>query len=183
MLSIESAVKRYESDLVERTLCFLVKNEKVLLGYKKTGFGKGNIVGIGGGVDDGESPIVAAIREVEEEVFVTPLNPALTGVMDFYFPYVKEPSAWNQRVFVYVAHSWTGTIAESDEIAPEWHSINDIPFDRMWDDNSYWLNDILKGKEIWCQFTFNRDLKVANWAHQNLSANIELKRTGMRFEL
>lgn len=179
MISIESAVNQFESDLVDRTLCFLIENEKVLLGFKKTGFGKGNVVGVGGGVDEGESPIQAAIREVEEEVFITPSNLKLAGVMDFYFPYVDKPNAWNQRVFVYVSHSWKGNVAESEEIAPEWHDISKIPFERMWDDNSYWLGEILSGKEVWCQFTFNQELKVESWTQHMLSANTELTSKGI----
>ena len=137
------------------------------------------MVGIGGGVDEGETPIEAAIREVEEEVFVTPSNLKLGGVIDFYFPYVDKPSCWNQRVFVYVSHNWVGRVVESEEIAPEWHSMSDIPFDRMWDDSSYWLEQILSGKEIWCQFTFNQELKVENWIQQELNSNTELTNKGI----
>ncbi|MBF9000542.1 MULTISPECIES: NUDIX hydrolase [Vibrio] len=49
--------------------------------------------------------------------------------------------------------------------------MSDIPFDRMWDDSSYWLEQILNGKEIWCQFTFNQELKVENWIQQELNSN------------
>jgi 8-oxo-dGTP diphosphatase len=180
LISIESAVKEYESDLVERTLCFLLKDGKVLLGHKKTGFGKGYIVGIGGGVDDGETPIEAAIREVEEEVFITPSDLHFVGVLDFYFPYVDNPRSWNQRVFVYRTSTWTGTVTESEEIKPEWYSVNELPFNKMWDDANYWLNDILAGNAIWAQFTFNSELKVESHKNQLLEYNQELTSKGMK---
>ena len=46
----------------------------MLLGHKKTGFGTGKIVALGGHVEPGESPAQAAAREVKEEagLHVTP---------------------------------------------------------------------------------------------------------------
>ena len=40
---------------------------EVLLGLKKTGFGQGRWVGLGGHIEDGEKPAEAAAREVAEE--------------------------------------------------------------------------------------------------------------------
>lgn len=183
MISIESVIKEYEGDLVERTLCFLLNDEKVLLGHKKTGFGKGYIVGIGGGVDDGEMPIEAAIREVEEEVSMTPANLHFVGVLDFYFPYVNNPKSWNQRVFVYRTSTWTGIATESEEIKPEWYSVHELPFHKMWDDANYWLKDILTGNEVWAQFSFNSNLKVEAYEKRLLGANQELTNKGMRYKI
>jgi 8-oxo-dGTP diphosphatase len=179
VISIESAIKEYEDYLVERTLCFLLNDGKVLLGHKKTGFGKGYIVGIGGGVDEGEKPIEAAIREVEEEVFITPLDLNFVGVLDFYFPYVDNPKSWNQRVFVYRTSTWTGTATESEEIKPEWFSVNELPFNKMWDDACYWLKDILAGQEVWAQFIFDSNLKVEACEKRLLGTNQELTSKGM----
>ncbi len=39
----------------------------MLLGFKKTGFGAGRWVGLGGHIEDGEQPAEAAAREVAEE--------------------------------------------------------------------------------------------------------------------
>ena len=52
------------------TLCIFVKDEpinEVYLGIKKRGFGKGKHVAVGGGVEAGEMPAQAAVREIEEE--------------------------------------------------------------------------------------------------------------------
>ena len=53
------------------TLCFLLRDvesgTEVLLGMKRTGFGTGKIVGIGGHVEPGESDAEAVVREVWEE--------------------------------------------------------------------------------------------------------------------
>jgi 8-oxo-dGTP diphosphatase len=180
VVSVESTVSRYEKYLPELTLCFLLNGQTVLLGHKKTGFGKGNIVGIGGKVEKGETPIEAAVREVEEEVFIRPSNLKLAGVMDFYFPYVDSPLDWNQRVFVYTAKSWTGNAAESNEISPQWYAMDNLPFDKMWDDNRYWLEGLLRGKEIWAQFTINQDLNVENWKQRALRDHPKMITLGLR---
>lgn len=46
------------------TNAFVVKDGKVLLGYKKRGFGVGKYNGFGGKVEPGELPRDAAIREL-----------------------------------------------------------------------------------------------------------------------
>jgi len=45
-----------------------VKDGKVLLIYKKRGLGEGLYNGVGGKVEDGESPEEAIVREAEEEI-------------------------------------------------------------------------------------------------------------------
>jgi len=52
------------------TLCFLIADDKILLGMKKRGFGEGKYNGIGGKVEDGETVKDAAVRELYEEVGV-----------------------------------------------------------------------------------------------------------------
>ncbi|MDD5133365.1 MAG: hypothetical protein PHD81_01405 [Candidatus Nanoarchaeia archaeon] len=37
------------------TLCYSIKGEQILLGIKKKGFGKGNLNGFGGHVEDNET--------------------------------------------------------------------------------------------------------------------------------
>lgn len=156
----------YKSSLTEirqRTLCFLFRDGKVLLGLKKTGFGKGNWLGIGGKVEPGEGIEEAAIREAQEEICVTPMNLKRVGLLNFLFPLADDPNRWNQQVFVFVTDQWQGEIAETSEIKPEWFSSSEIPYHSMWDDATYWLPGILAGKGIEADFLFGEDLKVREY--------------------
>ncbi len=143
----------------ERTLCFLVDAmppTKLLLGFKKRGFGAGKFVGIGGKIEKGEEVETAVIREVFEEIHVTLLPQTLQpfGILNFQFP--TKP-AWSQQVHLFVTQTWTGTITQSDEIEPVWFTIDQIPYDKMWQDAYHWLPYILAGQPIKGSFIFADD--------------------------
>lgn len=133
------------------TLCFLLRDgiagKEVLLGRKKTGFGLGKIVGVGGHVERGETAAEAVCREVLEEIFVhvdqQDLIPA--GTVDFVFPGKAE---WNMFTTVYLTERWTGEPAESDEIAPRWFRVAGLPVEQMWADAEHWLPAMISGRRI-----------------------------------
>jgi 8-oxo-dGTP diphosphatase len=143
----------------EATLCFLVREgalRQVLLGLKKVGFGQGKYGGVGGKVELGETPIHAAARELHEETGIVvaerDLHPA--ACLAFRFPHRPE---WTQLVHVFTSTSWTGEAHESREIVPAWFAVDEIPFERMWDDCRYWLPRVLAGERVRATFVFAPD--------------------------
>ncbi|VXB10291.1 NUDIX domain protein [Arthrobacter sp. 9AX] len=142
------------------TLCFLLRESpegaEVLLGMKRTGFGKGKIVGIGGHVEPGESDAQAVLREVLEETGVSVHTEDLTdaGVVQFVFPARPE---WNMRTRLFTARTWQGEPAESDEILPEWFRVDTLPVDRMWQDADHWLPVVLEGGRVNVVVTMDTD--------------------------
>lgn len=141
---------------MDRTLCFLLRGDDVLLGFKKRGLGAGKLVGVGGKVEPGEDLRAAAVREVHEEirVRVDPADLEPAGRMHFVFPARPE---WEQRVHVFLARSWTGDPVETDELRPEWFSTFSLPTERMWEDNRLWLPDALAGLVRAYRITFGPD--------------------------
>ncbi|TAJ47874.1 MAG: 8-oxo-dGTP diphosphatase [Herbiconiux sp.] len=129
---------------------------EVLLGRKKTGLGSGNIVGLGGKVEVGESALDAIVREIEEESSLVVAAADLTemGLVKFAFPYREN---WSQDSTVFVASRWTGTPQESDEVSPDWYPVDELPLDGMWDDAKYWLPGVLAGSRVLGDFTFGED--------------------------
>ncbi len=115
----------------QRTVVFLVKDSQVLLGFKKTGFGKGNYLGIGGKVEGGETNEQAARREIEEEIKVTDVS--LTKVGNFTFLFPDKPT-WNQHVHAYLCNSWHGEPVETSEMKPVWFSSDSLLVTCLWDD-------------------------------------------------
>ncbi|MGL4256410.1 MAG: 8-oxo-dGTP diphosphatase, partial [Microbacterium sp.] len=126
---------------------------------KRTGLGRGKVVGIGGKLDPGEAPRDAAVREVAEEVGVRIEASDLlkAGVIDYHFP--TKP-AWSQRSTVFVARRWSGEPVETAEITPHWYAVADVPYARMWDDAVRWLPGVLRGGSVDARFTFGPDLST-----------------------
>lgn len=152
------------SPLSQRTLCFLVQGDKVLLGKKKRGLGEGLYLGIGGKIEKDETTIDAAIREVQEEIGVTVSNLIKVAETTFLFPKNTPYEKWNQQVHSFLTTSWQGEIRESAEMMlPEWFSQNNLPFTEAWDDMRYWLPRVLKGEKLEACFYFNQDLKVQDY--------------------
>ncbi|KYG62451.1 hypothetical protein AZI86_16595 [Bdellovibrio bacteriovorus] len=145
------------------TLVFLVDDQRdlVLLGVKKTGFGQGKMLGIGGKVDAGETVIEAACREVLEEIHVTidPKNLYEGGRVEFIFP---ESSGWHHDVYIFTCTHWQGTPTETAEIKPQWVAKSQIPFEKMWDDAKYWLPKILKNEPVNAKIFYGEDLKTVS---------------------
>jgi 8-oxo-dGTP diphosphatase len=142
------------------TLCFLTREfdgtPQVLLGTKKTGFGMGKIVGLGGHVEPGETDEEAACREVQEEAGVVVLKGDLrdAGVVVFDFP--ARPD-WNMTTRLFVAERWDGEPSESVEIAPEWFDVGSLPVERMWQDAAHWLPLALEGTLLQLTVVLNDD--------------------------
>jgi hypothetical protein len=75
--------------------------------------------------------------------------------LDFYFQ--GDKSIWDQRVYVYICNSWDGEPIETEEMKPKWFDIAKIPYDQMWEDDKYWLPEVINGKYLEGIFTFNDD--------------------------
>lgn len=134
-----------------RTLLFLIDGNQILLAMKKRGFGKGRWNGVGGKLDPGETVEQAAIRECQEEIGVTPTKFHLVAENDFQAP------DWNMFGYVYVCDEWEGEPVETEEMAPQWFKITDIPYEKMWQDDPFWLPHVLAGKKVVSTFTFDKD--------------------------
>ncbi len=142
------------------SIVFLLKEDKILLAMKKRGFGEGLWNGAGGKQDSGETIVQTAVRECQEEIFVTPKDIGKVAVINFYFPPEKAAQGFNQQAHVYVSKSWTGEPKESEEMRPEWFDVSSLPYDSMWRDDTFWLPLVLDGKKITADFHFDNNDEV-----------------------
>lgn len=134
------------------TLMLLIREKRLLLILKKRGLGAGKFNGPGGRVEPAETPRQAAIREVEEEVGVTPSGIQEAGTL--WFQFVDGHSILGH---VYTASAYSGTLQETDEAAPFWVPIDEIPYHNMWADDRIWLPLALSGKPFTGRFLFEGD--------------------------
>lgn len=132
------------------TLLFLRRDDQILLAMKKQGFGAGRWNGVGGKVEEGETIEQALVRESQEEITVTPLD--YEKQADIRFDEYLKGERTLMHVHVFVATEWAGEPTESNEMAPQWFSVDDIPYDTMWPDDPYWLPLVLQGKKVSADF-------------------------------
>jgi 8-oxo-dGTP pyrophosphatase MutT (NUDIX family) len=130
------------------------KISEICLAMKKRGFGVGKWNGVGGKVEKGEKIIDAAKREAKEEINIDILNMKKMAENSFYFPHKPE---WNQKVHVYLSEVWSGEPTESEEMRPQWFLVENIPYEKMWSDDEFWLPKVLGGKMIKASFVFGED--------------------------
>ena len=143
------------------SLLFLRKGNRLLLAMKKRGFGEGRWNGVGGKVEDDESIESAMIRESKEEIGVTPTKYEKVGDISFDEFFKGEPTI--MHVHIFMASQWQGEPIESEEMAPKWFNIDDIPYDAMWPDDIYWLPQVLDGKKVSAQFKLDETATIRSY--------------------
>lgn len=134
------------------TLLFVVSGGRILLIRKKRGLGAGKINGPGGRLEEGETWLQAAIREVEEEVCVAPGGIYEAGELRFQFV-----DGYSIHVRVFRANHCAGEPRETDEAMPLWFSVDGIPYAEMWADDILWLPLLLKRTRFTGRFVFSGD--------------------------
>lgn len=134
------------------TLLFVIRGGEALLIRKKRGLGAGKINAPGGRLEPGESPLDAAVREVREELGVTPLAPRHRGELRFQFV-----DGYSLHCHVFTSDACEGEARETDEAVPLWTPLDAIPYAEMWRDDAYWLPLMLAGVGFSGRFVFDGD--------------------------
>ncbi len=134
------------------TLLFVIREGKILLIRKKRGLGAGKINGPGGRLEEGETPEQAAVREVEEELLVTPSEIRPAGELSFQFM-----DGHSIHVWVFTATECAGEAKETEEAVPLWTELDQIPYDEMWADDRIWVPLMLEGRSFSGRFVFDGD--------------------------
>ncbi len=146
---------------IKATLIYIIKDDEVLLGLKRKGFGAGNYNGVGGKVDSGETIEQGMLRECMEEICVKPTDYSLVGKL-IYNEYMKgEPVIF--ETYVYLASGYIGNIETTEEIEPKWFKKDKLPFLQMFGDDEYWLPEVLNGKNVVAEFDFDEKFNILKY--------------------
>lgn len=135
------------------TILFVVRDGQILLIRKKRGLGAGKVNGPGGRIEPGETPLQGAVREVQEELLVTPTGVEEAGLLRFEFT-----DGFSMSVHVFMASGCEGEARETDEALPMWTPTDAIPYDEMWPDDAHWLPLMLKGARFEGRFLLDGDI-------------------------
>ncbi|MBX9742088.1 MAG: 8-oxo-dGTP diphosphatase [Chthoniobacterales bacterium] len=150
-------------------LCFVLRGEEVLLIRKKRGSGAGMVNAPGGHLESGESAQEAALREVEEEVRVSPYGLQEMGELSFQFvERGKSLSSLNaenlseaMHCVVFTAAGYHGEPQETEEAVPFWCHHSQIPYHEMWEDDQEWIPGMLQGKKFAGYYFFDQEKMLA----------------------
>lgn len=134
---------------IHATLMFVIKDGEILLIQKKRGIGAGKVNGPGGKIEAGESPLDCAVRETQEELGITALRPKKYGELHFAMSDMPDILC-----HVFLARAYEGRPFETDEAVPLWCKLDDIPYDKMWKDDIYWLPKVIDGRSFLGRFVF-----------------------------
>ncbi len=139
------------------TLLFVIRDGRALLIRKKRGLGAGKINAPGGRLEPGETPHACAIREVQEELGVTPVGARERGELRFQFT-----DGYALHCHVFQADDCVGEAVETDEATPLWTPLDAIPYGEMWADDAMWLPVMLQGRRFSGRFIFDGDEMLAH---------------------
>ena len=136
-------------------ITYIINKDQVLLIHKKKGLGAGMVNAPGGHIEEGETPVEAAVRETREEVGLETENLQFSGELHFHFT-----DGLKLKGTVFLCRDYSGDLIETDEADPFWCPINEIPWDKMWEDDIHWLPKALKGEKFEGRFIFDGEKMV-----------------------
>lgn len=127
------------------TLCYIEKEGKYLMLHrvkKHHDINAGKWIGVGGHVENGETPEECLLREVKEETGLTLTAYRLRGLVTFLSD-VCEP----ELMCVFTADAFDGELIECDEGELAWVEKSEVLALPTWEGDRVFLERLLSGDE------------------------------------
>lgn len=125
------------------TLCYLERGGQYLMLHrirKKNDPNHDKWIGVGGGIEAGETPEACLMREVREETGLTLTQYQKRGVIDFISDVCED-----EVMHLYTASAWQGEMIDCDEGILEWvdrDKVVDLP---LWAGDRVFLRLLAEG--------------------------------------
>lgn len=135
------------------TLCYIIDNDKTLMLYrnkKENDYHEGKWNGLGGKLEQGETPEECAIREVYEEAGLKVSNPIMKGIITF--PMFDGVDDW--YVWVFVFRNFKGNLIDSPEGHLEWISNEKLVKLNLWDGDKIFIPWLFEEKCFSAKFIY-----------------------------
>ncbi len=142
---------------------FNPQGQVLLCAKKKTNSGftisLGKWNGAGGKIEWEETLLQSAKRELQEETGIDLPEDSFkhVGINKLY--YENKPDR-DQEAHVFVIKDYTGDFQETDELLSQWFDVDEIPYDKMWDDDIYRMPRMFDGEYFEYIFHFSEDGKI-----------------------
>ena len=128
--------------MILSTLCYIEKDDKYLMLHrtkKKNDINRDKWLGVGGKIEEGESPEECMIREVKEETGLTLKEYQLRGIVTYV------SNKWEtEYMYVFTANEFEGNLIECDEGDLEWIEKEKIDTLPTWEGDHIFVDKLQK---------------------------------------
>ncbi|MBQ7010353.1 MAG: 8-oxo-dGTP diphosphatase [Clostridia bacterium] len=138
--------------MIRSTLCYIEHEGKFLMLHrikKNEDVNAGKWIGIGGKLEDGETPNDCLLREVREETGLTLTDYRFRGEVHFLNDIYPD-----ELMYLYTASSFEGQLTDCDEGVLQWvekDRVSELP---MWEGDKVFL-DMIKSEKFPFKLTLN----------------------------
>lgn len=137
------------------TICYVDNGKELLLLHrnkKPNDVHQGKWIGVGGKMEQGETPEECAIREIKEETGLDVVNPRLRGIITF--PEFTPDQDW--YTYVFHAKEFSGQVKDCDEGTLEWVAYDQVELKPTWQGDMVFVNWILEDAPFFsAKFTYS----------------------------
>ena len=112
------------------TLCYIEENNKYLMIHRVKSKGDGNDgkwIGVGGHIEENESPFDCIIREVKEETGLSLIRPKYRGIVTFVSDRYES-----EQMHLFTCREYAGELTECNEGTLEWVDISRLKEMPLW---------------------------------------------------
>ena len=128
------------------TLCYIEKDNKYLMlnrTKKKNDINEGKWIGVGGHIEEGESPYDCIIREVYEETGLRVSKVKLRGHLTFV-----QNNNFTEYIWLFTASEYEGELKECDEGVLKWIPKDEVFNLNLWEGDKVFLKYLDEKKEF-----------------------------------
>jgi 8-oxo-dGTP diphosphatase len=147
-------------DYKETVLCYIIKDDEVLMLKKKDikdDMNSNKWLGVGGHIEEGEHPDDAILRETKEETGLTLTSYDQLGIIKFYMD-----GKYSEKIYVYVGYEVKGELLPCDEGTLQFFKKEEILNLPLWEGDKIFLKPLLDNKKFKCNLYYNGE-KLTNY--------------------
>lgn len=141
------------------TLCYIEREGCYLMLHrvkKKEDVNSGKWIGVGGGLENSESPDECVVREVMEETGLQLISPRMRGVITFV------SAGWDDEImFLYTGEAEGELLPDCSEGELKWIPISEVPSLNLWEGDRVFLKLLLETQEFFSlKLSYNGDTLI-----------------------
>lgn len=132
--------------MFESTLCYIEKDNKYLMLYrnkKEKDANAGKWIGVGGGIEPGETPEECVVREVKEETGLTLNSWEYRGRILFVSDVYPE-----EAMHLFTSKDFSGEMIECNEGTLEWIEKSDVLKLNLWEGDRVFLKYLAEDRSF-----------------------------------